>query len=62
MPRTQVKPRNRTNEIFFMILSIVGPMSPGFVYVCGRCNVFRFGFHSLPFIVINKKDRSEVII
>src|SRR5260370_1481683 len=35
---------------------------PSFVYAWGRCNLFRFGFHSLPFIVINKKDRSEVII
>src|SRR6266487_2133502 len=38
------------------------PSPPGFVYAWGRCNLFRFGFHSLPFIVINKKDRSEVII
>jgi hypothetical protein len=35
---------------------------PGFVYACGRCNLFRFRLHGLPFIVINKKDRSEVII
>src|SRR6266545_7758242 len=26
------------------------PDPPGFVYVWGRCNLFRFGFHSLPFI------------
>jgi hypothetical protein len=38
------------------------PSPPGFVYAWGRCHLFRFGFHSLPFIVINKKDRSKVII
>src|SRR5204863_2900278 len=38
------------------------PTAPDFVDGWGTCNLFRFGFHSLPFIVINKKDRSEVII
>src|SRR6266705_6585988 len=38
------------------------PSPPGFVYAWRVCDLFRFGFHSLPFIVINKKDRSEVII
>src|SRR6266498_2012486 len=32
---------------------------PSFVYAWGRCNLFRFGFHSLPFIAISKKDRSK---
>src|SRR5207248_2473454 len=35
------------------------PSPPGFVYACGKCNHLRFGFHSLPFIVISKKDRSK---
>src|SRR5439155_571422 len=35
------------------------PSPPGFVYAWYRCNLFRFGFHSLPFIVISKKDRSK---
>src|SRR6266540_7109402 len=28
------------------------PSPPGFVYAWARCNLFRFGFHSLPFIVL----------
>ena len=28
------------------------PSPPGFVYAWGRCNLFRFGFHSLPFIAL----------